>query len=50
VFADQPEQPNVAFLDLEPGAYVAICTIPMATDESTTHAMVGMVADLEVTA
>jgi hypothetical protein len=50
VFADQPGVPNVAFVDLEAGSYVAICTIPVMGNESTTHAMAGMVADLEVTA
>ncbi|MFN8022588.1 MAG: hypothetical protein U0Q03_13765 [Acidimicrobiales bacterium] len=50
VFADQPGTANTAFFELEPGQYVAICTIPTMADEATTHAMAGMTAELEVTA
>ena len=49
VFADQAGMSNTVLLDLEPGSYVAICTIPVG-QTTTTHAMSGMVADLEVTA
>ncbi len=50
VFADRPATANTAFVDLEPGSYVAICTIPVAGDSTTSHAMAGMIVDLEVSA
>ncbi len=50
VFADQPGTANTAFFELEPGQYVAICTIPTMADEATSHAMAGMTAEFEVTA
>lgn len=50
VFADRPATANTAFIDLAAGSYIAICTIPVAGNDTTTHAMAGMISELEVTA
>lgn len=51
VFADQPGVASTSFLELDPGEYVVICTIPVGGgEEGDPHAAHGMIADLEVTA
>ena len=48
VFADRQGSESTAFMELEPGRYVAICTIPVGGGESgDPHATHGMIAELE---
>ena len=47
VFADAPGTEAVAMLDLEPGAYIAVCTLPVGGAEGgPPHFAEGMVAEL----
>jgi hypothetical protein len=48
-FSDQPEASSTSFMELEPGSYVAICTIPVGGGETgDPHAAHGMIAEFEV--
>lgn len=48
-FSDQAEASSTTFLQLEPGSYVAICTIPVGGGETgDPHAAHGMIAGFDV--
>lgn len=50
VFAEKPDTASTSLLELEPGDYVAICTIPVGGGEQgDPHAAHGMIAEFEVT-
>jgi hypothetical protein len=48
VFVDSAPGRASALLDLEPGSYIAVCTLPTKGNESDPHAGHGMVAEFEV--
>jgi hypothetical protein len=47
-WAETADDTMAVLVDLEPGSYLAICTIPTAGDPADPHAHRGMVATLEV--
>lgn len=46
-WANVPSAQMSVLLDLEPGAYLAICNLPTKGDEADPHAAHGMIAELE---
>lgn len=50
-FADAADSSSTSFMELEPGTYVAICTIPVGGGESgPAHATSGMIGEFQVVA
>lgn len=48
VFVDEVGGAATALVDLEPGRYIAVCTLPTAGEESDPHAAHGMTQEVEV--